>query len=237
MTRPPYLPSPWRDWGGTGETVVLMAEPGMASAVMDSVAEALIESFQVLVLDTWSLTPKDLLNDLVGRGITTFKNVSFGAGMRLALTWATEYRAFVERLVLIDPAPITPFMPMQPVRDESWESFRVRMARLSYFSPWTRYHEALARIAFYTSGADPTGEPMALVDLDYARVQCPTLILRATRPALDGRAFSASDSEIAAMALGILGSRLIELKRHDHWSILLNPTVDVADLIRDFLNF
>ena len=235
MTGSPHWQSPWRDWGSTGDTVVLIPEPGIAGAVMESVAEALIASFQVLVLDTWSLTPKDLVNDLIGRGITTFKSVSFGRGMRLALTLATEYQDYVERLVLIDPAPITPVMPLEPMPEESWESFRGRMGGLPYFSPWTQYHETLARISF-----DPAQAHLARElrdDVDYARIQCPTLILRAMRPLVDGGASSASDAEIGRMALGILGSRVIELKRHDHWSILLNPTMDVAHLIRDFLNF
>lgn len=234
MTTPPIFPSSCQDWGGAGETVILMTEPDLALSALDSVAEALTESFHVMVLDA-SAPPASVMQHLHDRGVTGCKGVAFGSGAGRVLWLAIEHPDFVDRLVLIDPALTTSAMPIEPWQDESWESFRRRMERLPYFSPWTRYHETLAHAIFDTAATHLVEEPQAPVD--YGRVQCPTLILRAMRHRGEGQVSSASDAEIAAMALGILGSRLIELKRHDHWSILLNPTVDVANLIRDFLNF
>lgn len=228
----------WWDCGGSGEAVMLVPERGVSGRSLDSVADALVDSFRVLEFDSWSSFPdlNALTRDIKRMGLPAVKLVSFGNGASLALRLAAEHPDLVERLVLMDPGPLTTKTPIVAETNESYEAYRDRMMKRPYFSPWTLYHETLARASYDVRDTNPV-ESDASDRVDYAHIECPTLILRALQPILPGHDLTASNAEVAAMTLGILGSRLIELKRHHHWSILLNQTPDVANLVRDFLNF
>ncbi len=201
----------------------------------------------------------DVVGLLDGLGLASVVLVGWSLGAKVALAVAARSPERVERLVLLDPPVETPASAVAALRDfwarldstyTSVDELLSRVRASNRFKEWTPYVERYLRADVERA---PNGRVRHLVPPRvpeaelaaesayptrsfYARVTCPTLILRSARPlARDGDQVLGS-ADAREMAAALRDARLVEIDDADHFSILLGKPPRTREAIEAFLD-
>lgn len=200
----------------------------------------------------------DVAGLLDGVGLRRLVVVGWSLGAKVALALAATHPQRVERLVLLDPpvetspaavAALGAFWSRLDDTYDSVEAFLARTRASWVFTDWSPYVDRYLR-ADVEEGSDgvvrhrvPGHVPKDELRAEdryptrsfYGRVNCPVLILRATRPLVrEGDEVLAAE-DAREMATSLPQGRLIEVDEANHFSIVLGKPAQVLQAVTAFL--
>jgi pimeloyl-ACP methyl ester carboxylesterase len=204
---------------------------------------------------------RDLVACLNRLGVQRFVVAGHSLGATIGVFLAAQYPDRVTGLILFDggaiPNPVAvemlnAYYDSLTYRYPSLEAYVARFRNAPAYQPWTDELEQLVRsnliqqpdgsyfrrVARYVIEADRRAEHLEtwkqLPDL-YARVECPTLILRAGMGMVGVEDRVLSDEAVAAMRAGLHSSRVVTIERAGHTSLLTIPSEERDSAILEFL--
>ncbi|THB74297.1 MAG: alpha/beta hydrolase [Desulfobacteraceae bacterium] len=199
-----------------------------------------------------------LLNDL---GIDKICLMGHSLGAFISLVFAAQHPERLEKLVIVDGAgDLSPdqmdqvFVGIKPALDRLEKTFSSetdyldQMKAAPWIQPWLPNIEAYYRheIESLESGVRTNINPMHIKEesanvrkIDcatlYEKVQCPTLILRATQGLLSRYDMLLPEDAVERMVEKIPDARRFDVKGTNHYGILFQPHTERDSALKEFL--
>jgi pimeloyl-ACP methyl ester carboxylesterase len=205
---------------------------------------------------------KDILALTHDQGLERFVLMGHSLGAFIALTFAAQYPQKVKRLILVDGAGklseaqmAKVFAGIKPSLDRlgqifpSLEAYLSQMKQAPYLQPWNSYMEAYFRYEIeeveggvrsrvHPKHIEEEAQNLGKVDSRefYAKVICPTLILRATKGMLAEDDLLLPEDVVERMVREIPNAKRVDVEGTNHYSILFQPNPKRDQAILEFLN-
>jgi pimeloyl-ACP methyl ester carboxylesterase len=205
---------------------------------------------------------KDILALTHDQGLEGFVLMGHSLGAFIALAFAAQYPQKVKRLILVDGAGklseaqmAKVFAGIKPSLDRlgqifpSLEAYLSQMKQAPYLQPWNSYMEAYFRYEIeeveggvrsrvHPKHIEEEAQNLGKVDSRefYAKVICPTLILRATKGMLAEDDLLLPEDVVERMVREIPNAKRVDVEGTNHYSILFQPNPKRDQAILEFLN-
>jgi pimeloyl-ACP methyl ester carboxylesterase len=205
---------------------------------------------------------KDILALMNDHGLERPVLMGHSLGAFISLVFAAQYSQRVDRLILVDGggklnetqiakvfAGIKPSLDRLGKTFPSFEDYISQMKQAPYLQPWNSYMETYFRYEIekveggVRSRVHPKHieeEALNLGKVDsrefYAKVTCPTLILRATKGMLSEDDLLLPEDVAERMVHEILNAKRVDIEGSNHYSILFQPNKMRDQTILKFLN-
>ena len=262
-------------WRGGGVPLLCIHGLSANCHAWDSMAAALAPSHCVLAMDLrgrgLSESPpsgysvwhhcEDIRCVLEDMKLDRIILVGHSLGAVIALTYAAQYPAWVERLILVDGggklskaqtervfAGIKPSLERLGRVYPSLEEYIKSMQSAPFLHPWSKEMEAYFRydVEETLEGVQPRVQPACIaeeiqnlqktdVTRLYPQIACPTLILRAARGMLAKNDILLPPNAVKRMIKQIPNARRLDIKGVNHYTILLHPNTSRDEAIRAFI--
>ena len=205
---------------------------------------------------------KDILSLINDQGLERPVLMGHSLGAFISLVFAAQYPQKIHHLILVDGGGklsetqmAKVFAGIKPSLDRlgqifpSLEAYLSQMKQAPYLQPWNSYMETYFRYEIekveggVRSRVHPKHieeEALNLGKLDsrefYAKVTCPTLILRATKGMLAKDDLLLPENVVERMVREIPNAKRVDIKGTNHYSILFRPNKKRDQTILKFLN-
>jgi len=205
---------------------------------------------------------KDVLALMEDQGLQQPVLMGHSLGAFISLVFAAQYPQRVDRLILVDGGGrlsetqmAKVFAGIKPSLDRlgqvfpSLDAYLSQMKQAPYLQPWNSYMETYFRyeIEKVEGGARSRVHPkhieeeaLNLGKVDsrefYAKVTCPTLILRATKGMLAEDDLLLPEDVVDRMVREIPNAKKVDVEGTNHYSILFQPNQMRDKAILKFLN-
>jgi len=204
---------------------------------------------------------KDVLSVIQDQDLKRPVLMGHSLGAFISLVFAAQHSQRVDKLILVDGGGklieeqmAKVFVGIKPSLDRlgkifpTFDDYISQMKQAPYLQPWNAFMETYFQYEVekveggIRSRVHPKHIEEEAVNLRkenptqfYSKVQCPTLILRATKGMLakDDLVLPAEVAE--QMVRGIPNARCVELEDTNHYSILFQPNAKRDQIILDFI--
>ncbi len=204
---------------------------------------------------------KDILALIDDLGLKRPVLMGHSLGGFISLVFAAQYPQRVDRLILVDGGGklsetqmARVFAGIKPSLDRlgqifpSAEAYLSQMKQAPYLQPWNSYMEIYFRYEIeeaeggvrsrvHPKHIEEEAQNLGKVDSreSYAKVTCPTLILRATKGMLAEEDLLLPEDVVDRMVREIPNARKVNLEGTNHYSILFQPNKKRDQTILEFL--
>ena len=205
---------------------------------------------------------KDILALMSDQGLERTVLMGHSLGAFISLVFAAQHPEKVDRLILVDGggklsetqmakvfAGIKPSLDRLGKTFPSFEDYTAQMKQAPYLQPWNSYMETYFRyeIKKVEGGVRSRVHPKHIEEeaknlgkMDsrkfYAKVTCPTLILRATKGMLSKDDLLLPEDVAERMVCEIPNAKSVNIEGSNHYSILFQPNQMREQTILKFLN-
>jgi pimeloyl-ACP methyl ester carboxylesterase len=205
---------------------------------------------------------KDILALMHDQGLERFVLMGHSLGAFISLVFAAQYPQKVDRLILVDGGGklsetqmAKVFAGIKPSLDRlgqiftSIETYLSQMKQAPYLQPWNSYMETYfryevenvkggVRSRVHPKHIEEEAKNLGKVDPRkfYAKVTCPTLILRATKGMLAEDDLLLPEDVVEPMVREIPNAKRVDVEGTNHYSILFQPNSKRDQAILKFLS-